>query len=237
MRDWLNYVAWFCFALIIGIEVSALAFLPVAATADLPTPGLGITTLGLIDGLIFYSWTTIKLGGLVPEKILTPTTKISNFIFFLVMLIVSITVFFITIALLLLMISLLMAIPFGTVAYMAMYADFPKGAAQATLGMLLFLKMAFAVIIVFGEKRLFEDYRKFLILLGCSFLLNIALSFLHAFVPGFLVSITDAIGAIIISIFAIIWFLILFIGSIWGVITLIMDAVGSVSRGTDKLRT
>jgi len=237
MRNWLTYVAWFCFALIIGIEVSSLAFLPVDETNDLPTPGMGITTLALIDGLIFYAWTTIKIGAFIPEKILSPATKISNFIFFLIMFIASIAVLFVSLALLILMVSLVMAIPFGTIAYMAMYAGFPKGEAQATLAIIMSLKVAFAVIIVLGEKRLFQDYRQFLILLACSFLLNIIISFLHALVPGFLVSITDAVAAIVISIFAIIWFLVLLVGSLWGVIMLIMDFIGALSRSTDKLRT
>lgn len=237
MLRWLTFLAWFLLASIISIEVGTLAFLAFGNNQNLPTPGLGIATLALLDGILFYSWTTIKLGGLLPEKILTPTTKITNFIFFLLLLLASIAVLFIAIGLLMLMISLLLAVPFGTLVYLGVYRDFPVGAAQGTLATIMTLKLGFAALIVIGEKRLFEDYRKFLILLLCSFLGNIVVSFLHGLAPGFLVSITDAIAAIIVSIIAIIWLLFMFVGSIWGIITLIMDMIGLLSRAGDKLRT
>jgi hypothetical protein len=62
---------------------------------------------------------------------------------------------------------------------------------------------------------------------GLSLLWTWVLGFLHAFPPGFLVSIADAIGALVISIVATIWLLFLLIGSLkptW-------DTLTSLGRG------
>jgi hypothetical protein len=47
---------------------------------------------------------------------------------------------------------------------------------------------------------------------------NLIISFLHGFVPIILVSITDAIGAIIVGILAVIWAIILLVFAIISVI-------------------
>lgn len=236
MRRFIGLVSWFLIALVVGVEVSSLAFVTTESTEGLRSPGLGIASLAFIDGILLYSWSTIKAGSIIPEKVLTPATKIANFLFFLFLLIMAITTIFVAIALIMLMISLLLAIPFGTIVYMIVYADFPKGAAQATLGALMSLKILFAISLVIGEKRLFEDYRKFLLLLLCSFIANIIIGFVHGLVPGFLVSITDAVGAIVVVIIALLWIITMFIGSIINLITLIMDAIGLVSKMGNKMR-
>ena len=50
--------------------------------------------------------------------------------------------------------------------------------------------------------------------LALSLLGNVIITFLHGFPPGFLVSITDVIGAIIVAILAVIWAIFLLIGAI-----------------------
>ena len=57
-----------------------------------------------------------------------------------------------------------------------------------------------------------------MLLVLTSLLCNIIISFLHGLVPGFLVSITDGVGAIIVAILAIIWLLFLGIGAIIAII-------------------
>ena len=47
--------------------------------------------------------------------------------------------------------------------------------------------------------------------------INVDLGFLHAFVPGFMVSIADMIGAIVVGVIAVIWALLFLISSIPGV--------------------
>ena len=51
-----------------------------------------------------------------------------------------------------------------------------------------------------------------------SLVANLIISFLHNFVPIPLVSITDAIGAIVVAILAVIWAIVLLVGAIISII-------------------
>ena len=110
------------------------------------------------------------------------------------------------IVLLLLMIALLLSVPFGTIAYLAIYGFFDRGGASAVLGILLFLKLAFAACLVLAQQRFLQN-RGLVLLVISSLVANIVLSFLHGLVPIILVSITDAIGAIIVAACGCIWWL------------------------------
>jgi hypothetical protein len=59
--------------------------------------------------------------------------------------------------LLILMITLLVAVPFGTIAYFAAFADFPTGAATATLGLILILKIAFCILLILAHERFLQN--------------------------------------------------------------------------------
>jgi hypothetical protein len=60
---------------------------------------------------------------------------------------------------------------------------------------------------------------------------NLVVAFLHGIVPGILVSITDAIAAIVLAIVAIIWGLVLAIGSIPSIVNAIR-ATAAEAQGT-----
>jgi hypothetical protein len=241
IRRSITFISWALIAIIVGIELgSSLGLLSILAKAvgadGTKSPGMGIMALAFIDGILLYSWSTIKAGSVIPEKVLTPATKIANFCFFLFMIITAIAIIFTAIALITLMVSLLLAIPFGTIIYLIKYGKFATGAAQSTLAVLMSLKILFAISLIIGEERLFYDYRKFLYVLVTSFVANIIIGFLHGMVPGFLVSITDAVGAIIVAAMALVWLIIMFLGSIINVITLVMDAIGLAFKASNKLR-
>ena len=78
-------------------------------------------------------------------------------------------------------------------------------------------KIGFVVLLVMAHQRFLENKGLVLIILT-SFLATIILSFFHGIVPRFLVSITDDIGALIISILAAIWALYYLIGAIPAII-------------------
>lgn len=199
-------------------ELGSMALLGnVGASPDeLPTPGLGIPYLALLDGLILFTVGLMGLSLLLPERVHGRLQGIATFIVSLLLLILAIAMIFVAIGLLMLMVSLLLAVPFGTIAYLAAYADFKVGAAQITLGSLMTFKIAFAVLLVLAHQRFLENKGLVLIVLT-SLLANVIIAFLHAF-PRFLVSITDGIGAIIIGILAAIWAIVFLIGSIPAVI-------------------
>ena len=249
IRRSITFISWALIAVIVSIEIgSSLGLLSYVVgifeslgwlkegSSSAKSPGIGIAALAFIDGILLYSWSTIKAGSVIPEKILTPSMKIANICFFFLMLMAAITSIFVAIALITVMVSLLLAIPFGTIVYMIKFGSFATGAATSTLAILMSLKILFAITLVVGEKRLFHDYRIFLLLLVTSFVANIIIGFVHGIVPGFLVSITDAIGAIIVAIIAVIWLIFMFLGSIINGVTLVMDAIGLASKVGNAVR-
>jgi hypothetical protein len=189
----------------------------VASSLDADTPGYGIIYLSFIDGFVFYVTLLIGLALLIPERVQGRiqgcVTLIVSFLGCLGI-IVSI---FIALFLLILMVTLLLAPIFGTIAYVAIYGHFARGTAAITLSLIMFLKIAFVVCLIFAHQRFLQN--KGLVLLVLTSLVgNLIISFLHNFVPGVLVSITDTLGAIVVAILALIWAIIMMIGAIISII-------------------
>jgi len=214
------FVALIALTLVVLIELASVGFLGTEANeayGGLENPGYGIRYLALLDGLLLYTVGLMAVSLLIPERVHGRVQGIVTLIFSLLLLLGTIVLIIVAIALLVTMVSLLLAVPFGTIAYMAIFADFSVGAARATLGALMTLKLVFAVSLVLAQQRFLENKGLVLIILT-SLLATVIVSFLHALVPGFLVSITDDIGAIIVGILAAIWALVFLVGSIPAVI-------------------
>jgi hypothetical protein len=188
-----------------------------AAQYEVDDPGLGISYLAILDGLVLFTIVLIGAPLIISDRVHGRIQGIITFIVALLALLGAIVMIFAALGLLLLMVSLLLAVPFGTIVYMARYAVFDKTAAAITLSLIMALKLGFVVFLILAHQRFLENKGLVLIILT-SFLATIILSFLHGFVPRFLVSITDDIGAIIIAILAAIWALFYLIGSIPAII-------------------
>lgn len=188
-----------------------------ASSYDIKTPGLGIPYLAILDGLLLFTILLIGAPLLITDRVHGRIQGIITLIVGFLTFLGAIIMIFAALGLLFLMVSLLMAIPFGTAVYMAKYASFAKGAAAVTLSLIMGLKIAFVVFLVMAHQRFLENKGLVLIILT-SFLATIILSFLHGIVPRFLVSITDDIGALVIAILAAIWALFYLIGAIPAVI-------------------
>jgi hypothetical protein len=67
------------------------------------------------------------------------------------------------------------------------------------------------------------------LLIVTSLVANLIVTFLHGIVPLFLVSITDAIAAIVVAIIGIIWAIVLLIGAIVAIVKVLR-----LSRGSDR---
>ncbi|KFF59221.1 integral membrane protein, partial [Cryobacterium sp. MLB-32] len=126
-----------------------------------------------------------------------------------------------------LMIGLLVAIPFGTVVYVAIWGSFPVGAAAAVLGAVLLLKIVFGVLLVVAQPR-FLRVKGLVILVLLSVVLQLVLGFIHGFLPGVVVSIGDQFWALVTGVVALIWALIMLIVSIPAIVNAI-KASGSVT--------
>jgi len=186
------------------------------ASQDKP-PGIAITYLALLDGLVLFTIGLIGISLFVPEVVHGKVQGIATLIFALIVIIAGIAMIFVAVAALMLMVSLFLAVPFGTLAYLAGYGFFNTAGAQIALGLLMSFKLGAAVCLVVAQQRFLQN--KGLVLLILTALLgNVIISFLHGLVPGFLVSITDAIAAIIVAILAVIWAVFLLIGSIPAII-------------------
>ena len=121
------------------------------------------------------------------------------------------------------MIGLFLAVPFGTIAYLAAFGSFPVGAAAATLGVLLLLKLVFGGCLVVAHHGFLEN--KTLVLLTLTSLLaNVIVAFLHGFPPGVLASITDAVAAIVVAILGLVWAIVLLVKSVVALVRLAASA-------------
>jgi hypothetical protein len=212
-----------CVALAVFGEVGS-AWVAVAGKAggDLKSlgaspPGYGVPYLALLDGLILYTFGLMGLSMLLPSGIHAKIQGIATLIVSLLLLLGSIALIIVTFIVLMLMVSLLLAPLFGTIAYFALYADFATGRASGLLSAFMILKLAAAVCLILAHPRFLQN-KGLVLLLLTSLLAQVITSFLHGFPPGFLVSITDAIAGLITAILAAIWSVILLVGSIVSVV-------------------
>ncbi|HEU5217586.1 MAG TPA: hypothetical protein VFU23_02950 [Gemmatimonadales bacterium] len=202
------------------------------SAAGVSRPGLGIPSLAALDALLLLTAVVIALVGMgVPARIVGRIQGIATVIVSFFGCLGSIVLLFTTFGLLMLMVGLLLSVPFGTAVYLALFGDFPRGTAAATLGFLMILKLVAAFCLVLASLQVLKS-KSIVLLFLCSIGLTFLLAFLHAFVPGPLVSIADAIGALIAFIVAILWALYYLIGGILSIVKNLM-----VGRLTGKTVT
>src|SRR5262249_36481338 len=175
--------------------------------------GMGIPYLALLDGLLVFTIGLVSLLLFVPEAVQGRIQGAATLIVSLIVIIVGIAKIFTAIGKLFLMLGLLLAPIFGTIAYLIIFARFPRGEAAFSLSLLMTLKLFFAGFLVFAHQRFLQNKGLVLIVLS-SFVATIIIGFLHGFLPGFLVSITDSIAAIVVAVIAVIWAIVFLVGSI-----------------------
>ena len=185
-----------------------------------PTPGLGIPYQALVDGLLLFTLLLMSTSLVLPDSLQGQVQGVVSLVCAVLTLLAGIVMLFAAVGLLLLMVSLFLAAPFGTIAYLALWGFFNRGDAAITLGLLMLLKLAAALCLVMAQPRFIQN--KGLVLLFVTSVLSTALvSFLHGFVPSPLVSITDALGAIIVALLGLLWAVVLLVGAIISVIRVI----------------
>jgi hypothetical protein len=84
---------------------------------------------------------------------------------------------------------------------------------MVAFGLLMTLKLAAGICLVLAHPRFLQN-KGLVLLLLTSLLANAVVAFLHGLVPIILVSITDAIGAIIVAVLALIWAVVLLVGAL-----------------------
>jgi len=184
-------------------------------------PGYAIKSLSYLDSLLCFTLVLMCLPLVISPNFIGKVQGVATIIMALMTIIFSFIYLIKVLINLILMVTLLLAIPFGTLVYMIAYSQFDTGPAAAILSSVMFLKYVFAISLFLAhEKFLFN--KGLVLIIATSFITMIIVSFLHSLLPTFLVSITDALAAIINCIIAIIWAIVLLVGGIIAVVKVII---------------
>jgi hypothetical protein len=226
MRKPIYVIALIVSGLIVLVELASIGLVSQTGSSavgslNVSVNGQAIPSMALLDGLIFFAALVIGIALLVPERVQSKVQGIVTIIVAVVLLLSCIAKIFVDLALLFTMVGLLLAVPFGTIAYLIIWGHFDTSSATVALSVIMGLKVIFAICLVLAQQRFLENKGLVLIILT-SFAANLIIAFLYGLVPGILVSITDEIAAIIVCILAAIWIVVYLIGGIVSVIKVIV---------------
>ena len=211
-----------CLLLAFFVEAAAAQAFTGIFFSNKDTPGHAINALALIDFVLLYSLIWMLLSVVAPRSITGRAQGcVTLFVSFFGCL-GTIALIVAAFTLLMLMLALLVAVPFGTIIYLAAWGHFARGAASATLALAMILKIAFLILLVIAHQRFLQN-KGLLVLVGVSLGLTWLIGFVHAFLPIILVSIGDQLMALVICIVAAIWLLLLLIGSLFASIKAILS--------------
>jgi hypothetical protein len=191
------------------------------AGMDVPAPGQGIPAVGLFDGLLLYTVLVMGAALIVPERIQGRLQGLATLIFSIILLAADIVLLVTTVGALVLMVSLFLAPLFGTIAYLALWGSFDTDRAKVALALTMFLKLAFAACLVLAHQRFLQN-KGLVLLVILSIVATFVVGLLHGIVPGFLVSITDGIGALVIGIIVAVMGVMFLIGAVISVVKAIV---------------
>jgi hypothetical protein len=202
-----------------GIDPAGVDPVQIQATADAhpEPPGLAIPTQALVDGLVLFSVVLMALPLLFPERITGRTQGIATLIVAIIVIVVGILEVVAAVDKIVCLVSGFLAPPFGTIAYFALFGFFPKGTALAVLSVLMALKLAVCVVLFLAQQRVVQN-KGFVLLMLSALATNIVITFLHGVVPSVLVSITDAIAAIVVGIVAAVWAIVMLVIAIISIV-------------------
>lgn len=181
-------------------------------------PGLAIRYLALMDGILLFTVGLMAVAMIIGPGLHGRIHGIVTLIVAILLLLAALGLIFgVALPLLLLMVSLFLSAPFGTLAYLAIYGFFNRGGAAAILSLIMALRVGFVVCLVLAQQRMLQN-KGLVWMILTAFVATVVISFLHGFVPRILVSITDAIAAIIVAALAAIWAVVMGVFSISAVI-------------------
>jgi len=174
--------------------------------ADSP-PGNGIGYLALIDGYLLFSVVMLGLSFLLSQRAYGRVQGIVTLIVSFCWIILSFVMALGAFVLLMVMFGLFVSVPFGTIAYLAIWGFFPVGESAAVLGLLLLLKIVFLVLLVAAQQKFLKAVA-LMIHIATSFVLQLVLGIVHGWLPGVVVSLGDQLLALVFAVVAL-------LGAIW----------------------
>lgn len=179
-------------------------------------PGLAIRALALVDGLVLWTVGLFASATLMRQSLHTRIRAIATPVFCLIVLILAIVMIIAAIGSLMLMLSLLLSVPFGTIVYLILFGSFRTGLLVSTLGVVSFLRAA-GLLLLLGSSWRYLKNKSLILMIGTGYLCGIITGFALGLTPGIVHAIVDAVLAIIFGILAAIWALILLIRSLPGI--------------------
>lgn len=188
--------------------------------ADKP-PGLAIGAMALLDGLLVFTLGLVGVSLIIPERMHVKYQAVATLVAALLVLLAAVTTIFLVWTTLTIMLALFTAGPFGLIAYLAKWGYFDRNGATAALSVIMTCKLTCAGCLMGAHQRFLQN-KGLILLILTSLVANVVIGILHGLLPVFLVSITDAIAALIVGIAAAIWAVVLLIGAVSGVIKLIL---------------
>ncbi|MEV0458703.1 hypothetical protein [Catellatospora methionotrophica] len=191
--------------------------------------GLAISYLALIDVVLLGTAVLMGVAILASKRVHARLQGLATLIGAIILIITALVLLFVAIAKLILMVSLLLAFPFGTIVYLILFGSFPRGEAATVLSLIMFLKVVAVVCLVAAQQRFLQN-KGLVAMVITSLLGNVVAVFLHGMVPGVLVSITDAIAAIVFAIVGIVWAIVLIVGAIPALIRAVQVTVESTKQ-------
>lgn len=189
----------------------------VQTTRSQEPPGFAIQALARIDVILLLTVGLMALSLVIGNALQARTQGIISLIVGVLVLISSFKAIFGTLIEFMIRLTLLLATPFGTIAYLAMYSFFDRPGAAAILALSWILKIAAVICLFLAHQRYLKQYG-LLLLFITSFVGSFLVTFLHGLPPRFLVSITDPIAAIINDVLALIWAIVTIVFAIIAVI-------------------
>ncbi len=183
--------------------------------------GFGLRGLTLIEALLVFVIILVALSLILPERIHGRLQGIATLIVSFLVALGSIACIIAAFVELMIMLSLVFAVPFGTIVYVAVFGHFDRSGASTVLSSGMTLKLFFGGFLVAAEERYLQN-KGLVFLILSSLLGTIIVSFLHNLVPILLVSITDAVAGIVMGIIALLWAVWFFIRSIPAIIKVLM---------------
>jgi hypothetical protein len=192
---------------------------------------LGIPSLALFDTLFLWTLILMALNITLDRALVGKIQGVLTLIVSIVVIFAGIKTLITAFVLLLVMIALLSSF-FGWIVYLALFGFFDTGSAATVLGAITFFKLACVVLLVLAQQG-FLTTTRFIVLVAISLVCDLLLVFLQGLPPGVLVSVTDAIGAIIVSIVAIIYAIVQLVFAVVAIVRAILE----LSRASRTQRT
>ena len=160
-------------------------------------PGIGIPALVLVDIPLAFTLTLFGLGFVVPHGLLGRTQGCATLIVSLVVLLGGCLTVVLAFGLLMVMLALIGSF-FGIVVYLALWGNFAREAAAVILAFLLMSKLVIGAGLLVSNQRYLQN-RGLVLLWLTSLVANVIVAFLHGLLPRPVVSILDAVAAIILA--------------------------------------